>query len=66
MNTTTPVGSTATITGSGGATLLELSSGLVSLGRHPMVRVVLQVVAGATASAIYGAFSADLVLKVSS
>lgn len=65
VNTTTPVGSTATITGSGSAALLELAAGLVTLGSHPMVRVVMAVVAGGSAGAIFGIFSADLVLKVS-
>ena len=65
VNITTPVGSTATITGTGNAALLELSTGLATLGSHPMVRVVLAVVAGGTAGAIFGLFSADLILKVS-
>jgi hypothetical protein len=61
--TATSVGSTAAITGTGGAALLELTAGLVTLGSHPMVRVVLQVVAGSGTGAIFGIFSGDLLLK---
>ena len=65
VNTTTPVGSTPTIDGSGGAALLELDTGLVTLSGHPMVRVVLSVGADSVASQIFAVFSADLILKVS-
>lgn len=63
VDTASPLGSTATITGTGGAELLELTGGLVSLGSHPMVRVVLSVVAGGSARPVFGIFSGDLVLK---
>ena len=63
IDTASPLGSTTTITGSGGAELLELTGGLAKLGSHPMVRVVLAVVAGGSVRPIFGIFSADLVLN---
>lgn len=59
-------------TGSG-ATLLEFTSGsgfsngLVTNGPHPMARLTLTASnSGATVQAIYGVFSADLILRASS
>ena len=65
VNTTTPVGSTAAISGVGGATLLELSTGLATLSGHPMVRVVLSIVGSTANGLVYGVFSADMVLRTS-
>jgi hypothetical protein len=64
---TTTIGTTAAISGTGGAALLEFTaaSGLGTNGPHPMARLVMTVTGASALGFILGIFSADIVLRPS-